>query len=223
MFVGAGSREAGVKTMRPQSIGEEIANAISHGVGLVVATACLPFVIVSAAHRGGLIAAVGAGVFTVTVVLLYLFSTMYHAMQGPRTKRVFRVFDHCAIFMLIAGTYTPFTLGPLRGAWGWTLLTAVWTIAIGGVVAKLVLGIRYPWLSTALYVSMGWLVLLAIGPLWIRLPPAGWTWLAAGGLAYTSGVAFFATDYLPFRHFVWHLFVLAGTVCHAVAVWRYAA
>jgi hemolysin III len=135
---------------------------------------------------------------------------------------VFRVLDHCAIFLLIAGTYTPFTLGVLRGAWGWTLLAAVWTLAIGGIVAKSVMGIRYPWLSTALYVTMGWLVLLAIGPLWMRLPPDGWTWLAAGGIAYTAGVAFFATDHLPFRHFVWHVFVLVGTVCHAVAVWQYA-
>jgi hemolysin III len=208
--------------MRPQSFGEEIANAVSHGVGLVVAVVALPFVIVSAAHRGGSTAAIGASIFASTVVLLYLSSTLYHALPGRRTKRVFRVLDHCAIFLLIAGTYTPFTLGVLRGAWGWTLLAVVWTLAAGGIVAKSVMGIRYPWLSTALYVTMGWLVLLAIGPLWMRLPPGGWTWLAAGGLAYTAGVAFFATDHLPFRHFVWHVFVLAGTICHAVAVWRYA-
>jgi hemolysin III len=208
--------------MRPQSFGEEIANAVSHGVGLVVAVVALPFVIVSAAHRGGSTAAIGASIFASTVVLLYLSSTLYHALPGRRTKRVFRVLDHCAIFLLIAGTYTPFTLGVLRGAWGWTLLAVVWTLAAGGIVAKSVMGIRYPWLSTALYITMGWLVLLAIGPLWMRLPPGGWTWLAAGGLAYTAGVAFFATDHLPFRHFVWHVFVLAGTICHAVAVWRYA-
>jgi hemolysin III len=208
--------------MRPQSLGEEIANAVSHGVGLVVAVVALPFVIVSAAHRGGSTAAIGASIFASTVVLLYLSSTLYHALPGRRTKRVFRVLDHCAIFLLIAGTYTPFTLGVLRGAWGWTLLAVVWTLAAGGIVAKSVMGIRYPWLSTALYITMGWLVLLAIGPLWMRLPPGGWTWLAAGGLAYTAGVAFFATDHLPFRHFVWHVFVLAGTICHAVAVWRYA-
>jgi hemolysin III len=208
--------------MRPQSLGEEIANAVSHGVGLVVAVVALPFVIVSAAHRGGSTAAIGASIFASTVVLLYLSSTLYHALPGRRTKRVFRVLDHCAIFLLIAGTYTPFTLGVLRGAWGWTLLAVIWTLAAGGIVAKSVMGIRYPWLSTALYITMGWLVLLAIGPLWMRLPPGGWTWLAAGGLAYTAGVAFFATDHLPFRHFVWHVFVLAGTICHAVAVWRYA-
>jgi len=209
--------------MRPQSLGEEIANSVTHGVGLAAALIGLPFLVASAAHRGGLPAAVGAGVFAATVVLLYVASTLYHALPGARTKRVFRVLDHSAIFLLIAGTYTPFTLGVLRGGWGWTLLVSIWTLAILGVVSKAVMGVRYPWLSTTLYLAMGWLVLVAIGPLWMRLPLGGWMWLAAGGLAYTAGVAFFAADErMPYGHFVWHLFVLAGTCCHVVAVWRYA-
>jgi hemolysin III len=207
---------------RPQSLGEEIANSVSHGVGFVAAGVAGPFLIVSAARRGGSAAAIGAGVFALTVVLLYGASTLYHALPGRRVKRVFRVLDHSAIFLLIAGTYTPFTLGVLRGAWGWSLLGAVWTLAIAGVTAKAVMGIRYPWLSTALYLAMGWLVVLAIGPLWVRLPVGGWVWLAAGGLAYTAGVAFFAAERVRYGHFVWHLFVLAGTACHFVAVWRYA-
>jgi len=209
-------------SLRSQSLGEEIANSVSHGIGLVASAVAVPFLLVSATKRGGPWAALGAGVFAATVLLLYGASTLYHALPGARTKRVFRVIDHSAIFLLIAGTYTPFTLGVLRGAWGWTLLGAVWSLAIAGVVSKAVMGIRYPWLSTTLYLAMGWLVVTAIGPLWVRLPIGGWVWLAAGGLAYTAGVAFFAAERLPYGHFVWHLFVLAGTVCHFVAVWRYA-
>src|SRR5436190_21094422 len=142
--------------MRPQSLGEEIANSVTHGVGLAAALIGLPFLVASAAHRGGLQAALGASVFAVTVVLLYLASTLYHALPGARTKRVFRVIDHSAIFLLIAGTYTPFTLGVLRGGWGWALLAAIWALAILGVLSKAVFGIRFPWLSTTLYLVMGW-------------------------------------------------------------------
>lgn len=207
---------------RTESIGEEIANSVSHGVGLVAAIAAVPFLLASASRRGGMAAAIGAGVFATTVVLLYSASTLYHALPGRRTKRVFRVIDHSAIFLLIAGTYTPFTLGVLRGPWGWTLLGAIWSLAVAGVTAKAVMGIRYPWLSTGLYLAMGWLVVIAIGPLWLRLPLSGWLWLTAGGLAYTAGVGFFAAERVRYGHFVWHLCVLAGTVCHFLAVLWYA-
>jgi hemolysin III len=209
--------------MRPQTLGEEIANSVSHGVGLLAALVAAPFLVVSAAQRGGTAAVVGASVFAATVVLLYAASTLYHALPGRRTKRVFRVLDHCAIFLLIAGTYTPFTLGVMNGGWGWLLLASIWTLAAAGIVAKVVMGIRYPSLSTALYLMMGWLVIVAIGPLWARLPMAGWLWLVAGGMAYTVGVAFFAAERLRYGHFVWHLFVLTGTVCHFLAVLWYAA
>jgi hemolysin III len=208
--------------MRPQSLGEEIANGVSHGVGFVAASIAMPFLVVSAARRGGSAAAVGATVFAVTVLLLYGASTLYHALPGGRAKRVFRVLDHSAIFLLIAGTYTPFTLGVLRGGWGWALLVAIWTLALAGIAAKAVWGIRFPWLSTTVYLVMGWLVVMALGPLWARLPIGGWLWLAAGGLAYTAGVAFFAAERMRYGHFVWHLFVLAGTVCHFFAVLWYA-
>jgi hemolysin III len=207
---------------RAQSRGEEIANCISHGVGFVAAVAVLPVLAVNALQHGST-ALVGALVFGVSAVLLYLTSTLYHALTPVRAKQVFRVLDHGAIYVLIAGTYTPFMLGVLRGPIGWSLLGAVWVLAIFGIVLKARGGIRYPRFSTALYLGMGWLIIVAAKPFLDAVPVPGLLWLAAGGLAYTAGVGFYAAGRLPYRHFVWHLFVLAGTACHAVAVLRYAA
>ncbi len=206
-----------------QSVGEELANSISHGIGLVAAVVGAPVLIVAAVWRGSAAGVVGASVFAATLVMLYFTSTLYHALPGDRAKRVFRVLDHAAIFFLIAGTYTPFTLGVLRGGWGWTLFGLVWGLAVVGVVLKVVGGVRYPVLSTSIYLAMGWLVLIAVKPLWDRVPMWGLFWLLAGGLAYTVGVAFFAARRLRYGHFVWHLFVVAGTVCHFIAVLWYAA
>jgi hemolysin III len=208
---------------RTPSLGEEIANSVSHGVGVLGALVATPFLILAAAQRGGLVAVVGASVFAGTVVALYLASTLYHALPSNKAKRVFRVIDHSAIFLLIAGTYTPFTLGVLRGAWGWTLFGVVWGLAVLGVILKSVAGIRYPRLSATLYVGMGWLALIAIRPLWHHVPVAGWLWLVAGGIAYTAGIAFYAAERMRYGHLVWHLFVLTGTACHFCAVWSYAA
>lgn len=207
-----------------QTRGEEIANSVSHGAGAVLAVVGAPFLLAAAARRADTLFVAGAAVFVVTVVALYLASTLYHALPHSRAKRVFRVLDHSAIFLLIAGTYTPFTLGVLRGGWGWILLASIWTLAALGVTMKAVGGVRFPRLSTILYLAMGWLVLVAVQPLWNRLPAAGWMWLLAGGLAYTAGVAFYATDTrVRYGHFVWHLLVLGGTVCHFLAVLWYAA
>jgi hemolysin III len=203
---------------RVPSVGEEIANCVSHGVGLLAALVATPVLVIAAARRGDAVAVVGASVFAGTVVLLYLASTLYHALPPNKAKRVFRVIDHSAIFLLIAGTYTPFTLGVLRGAWGWTLFGIVWGLAVLGVTLKAVGGIRYPRLSTALYVGMGWIALVAIRPLWLHVPLAGWLWLIAGGLAYTGGIAFYAAERVRYGHFVWHVFVLTGTTCHFFAV-----
>ncbi len=208
---------------RPQSPGEEIANSVSHGVGLVAALVAVPILIVAAVRRGGAAGIVGASVFAGTMVLLYLASTLYHALPENKTKRMFQVLDHGAIFLLIAGTYTPFTLGVLRGGWGWTLFGLVWGLAVLGIVLKTVGGVRITWLSTCLYLGMGWLVLIAVRPLWVRMPLSGLAWLVAGGLAYTAGVAFFAAERLRYSHFIWHLFVLTGTCCHFFAVLWYAA
>lgn len=208
--------------LRRQSLGEEIANSISHGMGLLIALVFTPVLIITAARQGGVTASIGSAVFALTLVLLYLASTLYHALPYNKAKRLFQVFDHCAIFLLIAGTYTPFTLGVLRGAWGWVLLVLVWGLAVVGVGAKAIGGIRYPLLSTCLYIMMGWLVLVAIRPVWLRVPPEGIGWLVAGGIAYTGGVGFFAAEQRRYSHFVWHLFVLAGSLCHMWAVLWYA-
>ena len=189
----------------------------------MAAVAAAPVLIVAAVWRGGAAAIVGASVFAATVVVLYSASTLYHALPESRAKRVFRVLDHGAIYLLIAGTYTPFTLGVLRGAWGWTLFGLVWGLALAGVVLKGAGGVRYPVLSTGLYLAMGWLVLIAVKPMWDRVPMWGLFWLLAGGMAYTVGVAFFAAERVRYGHFVWHLFVIVGTVCHFIAVLRYAA
>jgi hemolysin III len=207
---------------RAQSVGEEIANAVSHGVGLLLAVVAALVLVVATVQRGGVAEIVGASIFGATMVWVYFTSTLYHALPRNRAKRVFRILDHGAIFLLIAGTYSPFTLGPLRGAWGWTLFGSVWSLALAGVVFKTVGGVRYPKLSTSLYIAMGWLVVVAIEPLRLNVPMSGLLWLLAGGIAYTAGVAFFAPK-LRYSHFVWHLFVIAGTACHFAAVLWYAA
>lgn len=208
---------------RSQSVGEEIANAVSHGVGFVAALAAAPILIAHAARQEGASAIVGASVFAATMLLLYLASTLYHALPHSRAKRVFRIIEHSAIFLLIAGTYTPFTLGVLRGPWGSLLLGLVWGLALAGILLKVVGGVRYPTLSTSVYIAMGWLVVIAIRPLSLRVPTAGLVWLVLGGVAYTAGVPFFATTRLRFGHFIWHLFVLAGSICHFFAVLWYAS
>jgi hemolysin III len=205
-----------------QSRGEELANSVSHGVGLLAALAATPVLLLSAVRQGDAARIAGAGVFAASMVMLYLTSTLYHALPGNRAKRVFQVLDHAAIFLMIAGTYTPFTLGVLRGAWGWTLFGLVWGLALAGVVLTAAGGVRYPKLTTSLYLGMGWLILVAVKPLWLRMPPEGLFWLLAGGIAYTVGVVFYAAKRLRYGHFVWHLFVIAGTACHFNAVLRFA-
>ncbi len=207
---------------RPQTIAEEVANSVSHGLGFVMALAGAPILIVAATQRGTLSDVIAVSVFAAAMALMYLSSTIYHALPQGQAKRVFQVLDHSAIYLLIAGTYTPFTLGVLQGAWGWTLFGLVWGLAAFGVLVKAFAGIRWHGLSTALYLGMGWLALIAAKPLWESLPLAGLAWLLAGGIAYTAGVYFYAKKTLRFGHFVWHLFVVAGTACHFVAVWKYA-
>lgn len=209
---------------REQSRREEIANSVSHCIGLVAALVASPLLILHAVRRGDTGFIVGASIFAATMVLLYLASTLYHALPIGRAKRVFRVIEHSAIFLLIAGTYTPFTLGVLRGAWGWTLLGLVWGLAVAGLALKMFNRVSHPIISTSLYLLMGWLVLIAVNPLSARVPVSGLLWLIAGGVAYTAGVVFFAADSrLRYGHFIWHLFVMAGTACHFFAVYWYAA
>jgi len=211
-------------TERHQTLGEEIANSISHGAGLIGAIAGTPFMIIGAVRLGDPAYLVGAAVFCATMIVLYGASMMYHALPRGTAKRVFRVIDHSAIFLLIAGTYTPFTLGVLRGGWGWTLFGTVWALAVMGIALKALGRAGHPVVSTGLYLLMGWLVLVAVKPLVASVPPAGIAWLAAGGLAYTLGVVFYATDsHLRYGHMIWHGFVVGGTACHYFAILWYAA
>jgi hemolysin III len=206
---------------RPQSLGEEIANSISHGVGLIAALAAAPFLIWAAAEKGEALTIVGVSIFATSMVLLYLSSMMYHCLPSNRAaKRVFLIFDHIAIFLLIAGTYTPFALGVLRGTLGWTLFGLIWGVALFGIITKLVPKLRHSKLSLGLYLGMGWMVVLVIRPLCQHLPFDGLLWLVAGGLAYTVGVIFYVAD-KRYSHFIWHLFTIAGTTCHFFAILWY--
>jgi len=216
------SRAVKAAPYRPQSPAEEIANSLTHGLGFVLAVAGAPILLVTATRRGTWTDLVAVGVFSAAMALAYLSSAIYHALPRGRGKDLWHVIDHAAIYLLIAGTYTPFTLGVLKGGWGWTLFGLIWGLAAVGVVFKVFAGIRWHGVSTAVYVAMGWLAIVAAKPLWDSLPPAGIAWLLAGGVSYTAGVAFYLNKRLRYSHTIWHLFVVAGTGCHFMAVWRYA-
>lgn len=208
---------------RIASAREELANALTHGVGLLASLIGMPILVLSALHRGEVTAVVGTSVFGATLIALYAASTFYHAVPHPELKQKFRLADHMAIYLLIAGTYTPFTLGVLRGTWGWTLFGVVWTLAALGVLFKLWFGSgRFHRLSTAIYVAMGWVIVLAIRPLVQSMEHAGLLLLIAGGLSYTGGVVFYMDKRRAWTHPVWHVFVLGGSVCHYFAVLFYA-
>ncbi|OIR02233.1 hemolysin-III related [mine drainage metagenome] len=209
---------------RDQTLGEEIANSISHGAGAVASVVGAPFLILHALKLGDTGYLIGSVVFAATMIVLYLSSTLYHSFRPGRLKHIFRIIDHSAVYLLIAGTYTPFTLGVLYGAWGWTLLILIWSLALAGVMLKFLNRISRPVISTILYLLMGWLIIIAADPLYTRLPVSGLAWLVAGGLAYTAGTVFFILDSrLRYGHFIWHWFVLTGTTCHYFAVYWYAA
>ena len=209
--------------LREQSRGEELANSISHAVALTAMLVGTPFLIINAAEQGSAAEVVGVSIFSATAILLYLSSTLYHALAARKAKRVFKIIEHSAIFLLIAGTYTPLTLGILKGAWGWTIFGLVWGLAAVGVALKLFESKPHPVISLSLYISMGWLIVIAMNPLLEKLPAEGMLWLVCGGLSYTLGVVFFVTDEkLRYGHLIWHLFVVGGTVCHYFLVLWYA-
>ena len=222
---------------------QELANSLTHGLGAALSIAGLALMTTYAALRGDARQVVGAVIFGSTLVLLYTMSTLYHAFRGPRVKKVFKILDHSAIYLLIAGTYTPFTLAVIRGAWGWSLFGVIWGLATAGVALKATLYAKWvpaivpkavdhlhtapdlptpprhmKMISTLLYLAMGWLIVVAIVPLWRALPTAGLAWLFGGGLCYTAGAAFYAWRSLRFHHAIWHLFVMAGSLCHFFAV-----
>jgi len=196
---------------------EELASSVTHGVGVALSIAALVGMLLAA--KGEPYKVVSASVFGGTLILLYLSSTLYHAFSGPRVKALFQLFDHACIYLLIAGSYTPLTLVSLRGPWGWSLLCVVWFLALAGVIIKSFFASKKDhWISTVLYIAMGWIAIIAIGPMMKTLAPAGIAWLVAGGLCYTLGTIFFAWRKLPYNHAIWHLFVLAGSGCHVAAV-----
>ena len=208
---------------RPQTLGEEIANAVSHGLGAALAVAALPVLVYFAAIKGTAINVVAVCLFAATMILLYSVSALYHALPKGTAKRWLNRLDHSAIYLFIAGSYTPFALGVLRGGWGWTLFGLTWGIASIGVAAKLFNRLRHPYWSTGLYVAMGWIVLVALKPLLDVMPAPGLAWLVAGGVTYTAGAAVFLMDNrVRYAHAVWHLFVMAGSLCHFFAVLWYA-
>ncbi|NLB59416.1 MAG: hemolysin III family protein [Gammaproteobacteria bacterium] len=203
-------------TLRQQR--EERASALTHGVGATAALVAGVVLVTLAALHGDGWQLASAIVFSISLVLLYLASTLYHSFQQPVIKRRLKVFDHCAIYLLIAGTYTPFTLVGLRGTVGWSLFAAIWTLALAGVVFKLFFTGRFRKLSTVIYVAMGWLVLVAIKPVLGALDAWTFGWLVAGGLFYTLGTVFYHRESIPYAHAIWHVFCIAGSVCHYLAV-----
>lgn len=209
---------------RDQSRSEEVANSISHGLGLIAALAATPILLIKATRTGDVRSVVGASIFAASVLILYLGSTLYHSFAPGPAKRILRVVEHSAIYLLIAGTYTPFTLSLLGGTLGWILFALIWALACGGIVAEVFCKKVHPVFSTSLYIFMGWIIVFAFKPLLSSgLPLSGFFLLLAGGIAYTGGVAFYATDTrLRYGHFLWHLFVLTGTLCHYFAVYWYA-
>lgn len=197
---------------------EEIANILTHGLGVVLSIGGGAVLITLATVFAGAREIVSVTVFTVSLVLLYSASTLYHAARHPRIRERLKVLDHCAIFLLIAGTYTPFTIAAIRGGWGWSLFGVIWGLALFGIVFKLFFTGRFRYLSTATYIGMGWLVLIAFVPLSQALTPMAMTWLILGGVFYTAGTIFYHFERLPYSHAIWHLFVLGGSICHFTAV-----
>lgn len=208
---------------RRETPAERAANAITHGAGFALSVACMVLLIVFAAMRRGVWELVSCSVYGATLVLLYLASMLYHSIRWPRIRHVLHIIDHAAIYLLIAGTYTPYVLVPLRGALGWTLFGLIWGMALLGILFKAAFIGRFKMMSTLGYVAMGWLVAGAIVPLWNALPPGAILWLALGGAFYTLGVGFYVWKRLKFGHAIWHLFVLAGSLSHFFGILFFVA
>jgi hemolysin III len=214
-------KEKAMSTLEAKELVEELANGITHGIGLALSVVGLVVLVALSIIRGDAWHIAGCTTFGVTLVLLYTASTLYHSFHAPRLNRILKVLDHTAIYLLIAGTYTPFTLVNLRGPWGWVLFALVWSFCLFGIVWKMLHAERFQIVSTLLYVAMGWLVLIAVKPVLAAVPLSGVVWLLAGGLFYTVGVVFYALKRVPYNHAIWHVFVMAGSICHYFAVMFY--
>ena len=203
------------------SLTEEIANSVTHGLGTLLSVAALTLLVTLAAQQFDVWRVVSFSIYGATMILLFVSSTLYHSFQVPGARRVFKTLDHCSIYLLIAGTYTPFLLVTMRGTLGWILFGIIWGLALVGIVVKVVLGPQFKKFSVVTYLVMGWLVLFASKELFANLATGGICWLVAGGVVYTLGVVFYLWKRLPFNHAIWHLFVLAGSMCHFFAILFY--
>ena len=203
------------------SVGEEIANALTHGIGALLGVAALTLMILMSVKHADSARLISSVIYGSSLILLYLASTLYHSIQSPRAKKLFQILDHCAIYILIAGTYTPFMLISLKGTVGYSLLVAIWSLAIFGIVFKAVFHDRFAKVSLFTYLAMGWICLLVGGEMLAKVPTGGLLFLLAGGLAYTFGTIFFVLERIPYNHAIWHLFVLIGSTCHFFAIYQY--
>ena len=212
---------ASAKLKRHYSTGEEIAHSITHGIGAVLSVVGLVLLVMRAAQTGDVWRIVSFAIFGTSMVLLYTASTLYHALIPPRARHIFKILDHAMIYVLIAGSYTPFLLISLRGSWGWSLFGVVWGLTLIGIAFKIFFAGRFRLVSTLLYLAMGWMCAIAIKPMIANVPHDGLMWLLAGGLAYSLGTIFYMWKKMTYHHAVWHVFVLAGTGCHFVAIYNY--
>ncbi|MBU0740815.1 hemolysin III family protein [bacterium] len=204
---------------RSFTVGEEIAHSVTHGLGAALSVVGLVLLVVRAVASGDPWRMVSFAIYGATLVLLYTASTLYHALTPRRAKSVFQVLDHAFIYVLIAGTNTPFLLVSLRGPWGWSLFGVVWGLTVVGVLFKVRFAGKFRLLSTLLYIGLGWVCIIAIKPMLANVPSAGLAWLLAGGVAYTGGTVFYLWRGMRYHHAVWHLFVLTGSICHFVAIY----
>jgi hemolysin III len=207
---------------RSQSIKEEIANSLAHGLFLLAAVIFSPILIAKSIHTNDNLSILTTCIFAVTVILVYFISTLYHVMPRNKAKDKLRLIDYGAIFLLIAGTYTPFALNVIKGKWGWALFSIEWILAVVGITLLYYKGLKHKGWLLLIYLIMGWLVLIAIEPFWLSLPVWGLFWIFVGGVAYTLGISYYRISHLNFRHFIWHIFTVAGTTCHSIAVFLYA-
>ena len=207
--------------MNVDSQKEEIASAITHGIGVGLSIWALVLLVMKAVDHGNVYHVVSFTIFGSALITVYLTSTLFHAIRARRVKKFFNLMDHAAIYFLIAGTYTPITLGPLRGPWGWSIFGVIWGLAVAGIIFKVFFIGKYRTLSAILYVAMGWAIIVAVKPLLDAMPENGLWLLLAGGLSYSGGVVFYILKNIPYAHSIWHLFVLGGSVCHFLSIYLY--
>lgn len=203
------------------NLGEEIANGVTHGIGALLSVAGLTLMLAAAIQQTDALLITSSAIYGGSLILLFLMSTLYHSFQSPKVKNVFQLLDHCAIYLLIAGTYTPVLLVSMKGAWGYSLMAVIWTLAVGGIIFKLLYRDRFPKVSLTVYLLMGWLIIIAASEVYASVATGGLVLLVIGGLVYSAGTIFYVWERIPYNHAIWHLFVLGGSICHFFAIYSY--